>query len=106
VKFQRRPSGNFRPICEGCRSLQNASRLYGLRPEEYLSLLQAQDGKCAVCKTPAIDQIHKTFKRLVVDHVHNSGKVRGLLCAKCNFGIGQFNDSPALLAAAIQYLSQ
>lgn len=68
-------------------------------------MLHAQDGKCAICKTASWDKEHKKFRRLVVDHDHKTGKVRGLLCANCNLVLGHAKDSVQLLAASIAYLS-
>jgi hypothetical protein len=56
-----------------------------------------QDGKCAICKL-----ISK--QKLCVDHDHSTGKVRGLLCKKCNWGIGLFGDKPNFLRTAADYL--
>ncbi len=68
-------------------------------------MLAAQKGVCAIC--------HKTCKpvgrklgRLSVDHDHTTQKVRGLLCGKCNLGLGYFGDSPDTLVNAILYLEK
>lgn len=73
---------------------------YGITPQEYDTLYAEQNGRCACC------QIHESaFKRgLHVDHDHNSGQVRGLLCTRCNPGIGYFEDSIEKLEMAIAYL--
>lgn len=75
-------------------------RLYGITLEDYESLLVAQDRKCAICREPHTEEIW-----LVVDHDHDNGKVRGLLCNYCNVGIGYMRDNPELLQSAIHYLS-
>lgn len=67
---------------------------YGLSHNEYLGLLRAQGGQCAVCEE----------KPEVVDHDHQTGRVRGLLCRKCNIGIGHLRDDPGVLRAAVRYL--
>jgi ribosomal protein S27AE len=77
---------------------------YGFSLEKYEEQLKKQDGKCAICKTGSPLEGH--IKRFAVDHCHSTGKVRGLLCSKCNKGIGFFNDSTELLAQAIQYLQE
>jgi len=60
-------------------------------------MLARQNGRCASCKI-------RPAETLCVDHCHRTGMVRGLLCRKCNTGLGCFNDSPALLHAAAAYL--
>lgn len=74
-------------------------RKFGMDAAEYDRRLQAQHGVCAICKAPPEDG-----EVLCVDHEHNTGLVRGLLCTRCNLGLGQFRDNPAVLAAAIRYL--
>ena len=69
---------------------------YGITDADYDWLYKGQGGRCGICSEP--------HKRLVVDHDHNSGRVRGLLCRKCNAAIGQLNDSPALLRRALAWL--
>lgn len=72
---------------------------YGLTPEEYQEMFDAQRGLCAICgRAPEGNGVSK--HNLVVDHNHDSGKVRGLLCDFCNRGLGIFRDSPELLEEA------
>lgn len=80
---------------------------YGISKADYDSLLALQGGVCAICKLPEemIDPQTVKTKRLAVDHDHVSGKVRGLLCRKCNALIGLAHDSRDLLSSAIAYLS-
>ena len=73
--------------------------LYGLTQEAFDAMLAAQGGGCAVCKEPRADG-----RSMNVDHDHKSGIVRGLLCFRCNRGIGLFRDDPARLTAAATYL--
>jgi hypothetical protein len=73
--------------------------LYGLTAEQHAGLLDLQKGVCAICLCPPAPG-----RVLVVDHDHNSGAIRGLLCADCNTGLGQLMDSPLLLVAAAAYL--
>lgn len=74
---------------------------YGIDGVGYASLLRRQGGVCKICgaKEPA-------HKRLDVDHDHETGKVRGLLCATCNQLLGYAHDDLAVLAAAIKYLEE
>lgn len=81
-------------------------RDFGISLEEYHELLEKQYGKCAICKQEET-AIHPSGKRkrLAVDHDHDTGRVRGLLCENCNHGIGKFKDSPDRLIEAANYLS-
>lgn len=72
---------------------------YGITLSEYNIILADQHGVCAICKVP-----HFPERPLVVDHDHDSGVVRGLLCSECNTGIGLLGDNPATLESAITYL--
>lgn len=85
---------------EAKRALHYKNR-YGISIAQYDALFLAQDGKCKICSLPSTAQKRK----LAVDHDHKTGKVRGLLCDKCNKGLGQFEDNVARLQTAITYLS-
>lgn len=63
------------------------TRLYGITPDEYLALLQSQGGKCALCYTA---EAKSRGGELVVDHDHETGRVRGLLCSPCNSWLGGY----------------
>lgn len=76
-------------------------RTFGITIDEYEKLLAAQAGLCAICRRP---QQRHGHKNLHVDHDHNTGKVRGLLCWKCNTTLGLVGDSAVLLTSAISYL--
>lgn len=78
-------------------------RRYGLSKEDYYAMLAAQGGGCAICGSPDPRNRSKA-NRFSVDHCHKTGDVRGLLCGPCNTGIGQLNDDPKILTAAIGYL--
>lgn len=74
--------------------------MYGLTLDEYRSLLDAQGGACRICgRVPK-----PTGKSLAVDHDHDTGQVRGLICVICNRAIGQLGDCPAMLRRAADYL--
>ena len=78
---------------------------YGLTKEAFLALLVGQDNRCAVCRDVILDAPRKAgVMAACVDHDHETGVVRGLLCSRCNVGLGQFLDSPARLKAAAVYL--
>jgi hypothetical protein len=80
--------------------ITNRQRLYGIGPDQYAAMLEAQDGGCAICHGQSMDG-----KGLHVDHDHATGRNRGLLCDRCNRGLGLFRDDAALLRAAADYLS-
>jgi hypothetical protein len=77
--------------------VQTRRQLYGIDNASYLALLEAQGHRCAICEEPNPN---------CVDHGHRSRRVRGVLCRKCNAGLGQFRDDPERLASAIRYLAE
>lgn len=70
----------------------------------YKSILERQNGVCAICGQYETSRNQHTIKRLAIDHDHVTGAFRGLLCTRCNLAIGQFDDDPQLLLKAIGYL--
>ena len=99
------PDGK-RNQCKRCRSEAAWKRVYGLEAGEYDTLLQKQEGVCAICGKDTPTNQDETRTNLYVDHCHTSGAVRGLLCSSCNTGLGLFKDNPERLKAAIQYLTK
>lgn len=71
---------------------------YGLTRMDYEAMKKAQGNACKICR------ISFEEESPVVDHNHQTGKVRGLLCGHCNTGLGFFQDQPAALRAAVHYL--
>jgi hypothetical protein len=100
--------------CKICRSIINRTahkpiikneflkKYYGITIEEYNLIFLKQNGCCAICGK------HESefSKSLSVDHDHVTGKIRGLLCIKCNLSIGGFEDNIELLDKAKEYLSK
>lgn len=78
----------------------NLKRKYGINETEYDRLLAKQDKQCAICK------IDVTPKRLCVDHDHDNGRIRGLLCRSCNLAIGLLKHNPTSLKNGILYLEK
>ena len=76
-------------------------RQYGITPTDYDRLLDKQGGGCAIC---GVEFGHAGSPRLAVDHCHQTGRVRGLLCSNCNQGLGKFGDDPSRLDRAGVYL--
>jgi hypothetical protein len=78
---------------------QRIKREYGLSKEEFDKMIHDQNNRCAICGNTSI-------RRLDVDHDHVTGKVRGLLCGRCNKGIGLFDDNKELFGKVILYLTE
>jgi DNA-directed RNA polymerase subunit RPC12/RpoP len=112
---------NCSPYCKVCSNLRTTSyartnrdkiqpklggyalkRRYGIGIEDYERMLISQNYKCAICGTPN-DPNGRNF---AVDHCHNTKKVRGLLCSRCNTGLGQLDDSVERLKQALDYLEK
>lgn len=70
---------------------------YGITLDDYSRMFDEQHGLCAICQKQSTDRLH-------VDHCHSTGRVRGLLCFKCNSMIGKANDNLDILRSAIAYL--
>lgn len=84
-------------------------RKYGLTVEGFYGLMAIQEGACAICQvtmTLASDGGRIAADSACVDHDHNTGRVRGILCSKCNLAIGKFADSPSRLRRAADYLER
>lgn len=79
-----------------CKRKANRWQRYGLSILDGERLEKEQGGKCAICR--------RDDERLVVDHCHATGRVRGLLCANCNIALGSFFDNVTALRAAVTYL--
>jgi len=84
-------------------------RKYGITLEEYDRLFTAQGGVCALCKKPESVRRRKRDEgreRLAVDHCHDTGRVRGLLCFKCNTAIGALGDTEESAQRVVEYLAK
>lgn len=84
-------------VSEWQKSTKRFSR-YNTTKEEHEAMLSQQGGKCAICNKPV------SGKNEHIDHDHETGTIRGILCSSCNLGIGKFEDSPELLVKAAEYL--
>jgi hypothetical protein len=81
-------------------------RSQGFTAHDYAALFARQGGVCAICSRPetVVDSRYGKTKDLAIDHCHDTGKIRALLCSNCNRGLGLFNDDVALLAKARAYV--
>lgn len=108
-------AGGYVPSCKPCRNAYNRSKVttesrrashikhqYGLTPADVERMREEQGDCCAICGTGLTGWGHKSGPH--IDHDHATGKVRGLLCAACNLGLGKFQDSVAVLERAAAYL--
>ena len=84
--------------CKECMSEADRLRLYGLTREDYERLMRSQGERCAIC-------LSSPDRPLVVDHCHATGRVRGLLCGRCNSAIGLMDDDPTRASRAAEYLN-
>lgn len=78
---------------------RNLRRQYRITSEEYDHMLYKQNGVCAIC-----NRTNEGDKKLSIDHCHATGKIRKLLCSRCNVGLGYFNDDTLLMQKAIVYI--
>jgi len=81
-------------------------RRFGITRHEYAELFHNQNGVCAICFQPENATRNGKIKALAVDHDHTSGKIRGLLCADCNMGIGKLKENKDNFLSAIKYLHE
>jgi hypothetical protein len=79
---------------------KHLQRKYGLSYDEYLAMIDAQDGKCAICSY----EFGQKQGDAHVDHDHKTGEVRGILCNICNRGLGYFKDNEQSLINAANYI--
>lgn len=104
---QKKGKGGFRASCKPCANLatnihweKNHYKKYGITPEIKQNMLEKQNNSCAICS-----KVFKNKYDACLDHCHQTGKVRGILCRRCNSSLGQFRDSIQLLTKAVEYLS-
>jgi len=71
---------------------------YGIEYDKYTSLLQKQHYRCAICNKSLLGE------RIDLDHDHKTGKIRGILCHRCNMALGFFNDDLIAIKNAVNYL--
>lgn len=122
---EERPTGDFyrhRRVCKPCvrehqrrfrdslpdyNHTRNLQRRYGLSVDEYQTLLANQNFSCPICKVEISGSLgYKRKRPVVVDHNHETGDVRGILCSLCNLMLGHARESTNILYQAIVYLSE
>jgi hypothetical protein len=109
MRSKRQPSG-YDYTCKSCRKQWNREnslkKTYGITVELYAAMVAEQGGHCAICGQPESRFRGSCAIELAVDHCHNSGLVRGLLCGRCNTALGLMRDDVQVLQKAIDYLSK
>lgn len=86
-------------------SRKGRARAYGITVGDYDAMLAAQDDRCAICRQPETARSNGgRIRSLAIDHDHETGDVRGLLCHACNVALGYLDDAPERLDAAAAYL--
>jgi hypothetical protein len=96
-RWQAKP-GVKEKLAPGKRAF-NLKDKYGLTVEQYDAMLEAQGGVCATCGKPCDRR-----KRLAVDHAHETRKVRGLLCERCNLALGLLGEDPETISRMAEYV--
>lgn len=106
VKADRRKRYKDNP--EEYRKIRNSSlkKNFGITLEEYERMNAGQGGLCAICRKKNTDGKNGQDISLCVDHNHDTGKVRALLCGKCNRAVGNIEDSPLIARALVAYLEK
>jgi hypothetical protein len=107
-KFGTNGDGKLKSRCKDCQTKYNTKYhkevfrfdRYGITKEMFNEMLNGQSGRCAICEIGIDEQSSH------IDHCHTTGKVRGVLCEKCNKGLGQFDDNVNYLKNAIKYLTK
>lgn len=97
-EFRLRTKGHLKSHCNRCIALAQRAAKYGITPEEYEAMEIAQAGACSICDRVPADSLR-------VDHCHETGRVRGLICHDCNAGIGLLGDDPDRIMRAVIYLT-
>lgn len=81
-------------------------RMYGISLEAYQVLFESQNGLCSICGKPEISMSKGNIGKLRIDHDHNTGKVRGLLCWSCNSALGFVKEDIEILNKMIDYINK
>jgi len=96
-KKKRMKDPKYRAKYRAAQLARTRRRKYGISQEVFDEMLADQGERCLICRRK---------RKLCVDHDHETGEVRGLLCQQCNIGLGAFGDNPRYLRRAIRYLME
>lgn len=95
---------NMSPADRARKNVRMRVGRYGLTVDQFNILLEVQKGRCAICRVELQSTGRSKGTAAHVDHDHGSGRVRGILCHRCNAGIGLLGDDPDRVRAACEYL--
>jgi len=101
LAHQKAAGSTYKHRSPGLAHSRHIKAKFGLSAAQYNEMLASQNYKCAICGTTDSGTLHNN---LCIDHCHTSDRVRGLLCTRCNKGIGHFGDNISKLQQAIEYL--
>lgn len=107
----RNDSNTHYTYCRDCKTKQtytnSIQKKFNMSPTDYINLHDYQKGLCAICSTP-VENVFTGFKGIkqAIDHCHHTGEIRGILCRKCNSGIGMLQDDPYIIEKALNYLNK
>lgn len=107
-EYQRKKAKEYHAAHPGHSKNTNLRLRYGITIDEYKKILASQNGVCAICKLPETT-VHKRsgkIRDLAVDHCHDTGKIRGLLCGDCNRSLGMMKEDTWRLFSMVSYLSK
>jgi hypothetical protein len=108
--FYKTNTGTSVAACKECKLKKSADahlmKCFGITREEYLNMSEAQNHLCAICNQPekTINNRANKIQQLSIDHCHITGRIRKLLCSRCNLTLGNISDNIEILENAIKYL--
>jgi hypothetical protein len=103
---QQRPKLRYGVYCRPCKRVYDAAQKYGLTEKDWERLWLDSRGECGICACELEIEGPNRAARPAIDHDHETGKIRGLLCCCCNAGLGQFRDDVDSLRCAIAWLKK
>lgn len=99
--YKKNREGRKDKTCKRCRIIAQRERNLGITDDQYWDLYRKQGGRCGICERRLYS---KRFKAFCVDHNHETGEIRGLLCHNCNRAIGMLRDCSATITRAAEWV--